>query len=216
MLLLTRHVRLALVAGIGVSLGCAATQPVRVLRRGELRWISSVGGPVLPDHVPTKVIPYANAGVMWGHGDNLTLSANAHLLTAAFGVAGADVGAARRLRPQAGFIPEVTGQAQLYAFAGEAGVRAYPNFTGTASWAAGAHTLLYGGSALTVRPSGGTTLIATPLAGVQQDIGRRLVAQLEGKWMAANIDMHSGLFEGEGSIGGRGGLAVQLGIQVKR
>ncbi len=210
------HLRLALLSGIAFSLGCAATQPVRVLRRGEHRWVTSVGGPVLPDHVPTKVIPYANAGMMWGHRENLTLSVNAHLLSAAFGVAGVDVGAARRLRPQAGLLPEVTGQAQLYLFGGEAGVRAYPNVTGTASWSAGPRTLLYGGSAVTVRPSGGTALLATPHVGVQQDIGRRFAVQLEGKWMAANIDTHVGIFEGEGSISGHGALAVQLGLQVKR
>jgi hypothetical protein len=208
--------RLDLVAGIALSLGCAATQPVRVLRQGEIRWIGSVGGPLLPDHVPTKVIPYANAGVMWGHRDNLTLSANAHLLSAAFGIAGFDVGAARRLYPQTGLVPEVTGQAQLYLFAGTGGWRAYPHLTGTTSWSAGSATLLYGGSAVTVRPSGGTTLIVTPHVGVQQDIGPRLALQLEGKWMAANIDSRVGIFEGEGNIAGRGGRAIQLGIQVKR
>jgi hypothetical protein len=210
------HTRFALVAGMALSLGCAATQPVRVLRQGETRWIASVGGPVLPDHVPTKLIPYANAGVMWGHRDNLTLSVNAHLLSAAFGIAGVDVGAARRLRPQAGVLPEVTGQAQLYLFAGEGGARAYPHLTGTGSWSATSRTLLYGGAAVTVRPSGGTTLIVTPHVGVQQDIGRRFALQLEGKWMAANIDSRVGIFEGEGNIAGRGGRAIQLGIQVKR
>jgi hypothetical protein len=198
------------------SAACSATQPVRVLTKGERRWISSVGGPLLPNHVPTGLIPYTDVGAMWGESDDLTLSANVHLLAAAFGVAGADVGAAQRLRAQSGAMPEVTGQLQLYGFAGTGGVRVYPNLTGTASWSAGPHTLFYGGSALTMRPSGGRTLLATPLAGIQRDVGRRLILQLEGKWMAANIDMSRGLFEGENSVGGSGGLAVQLGIQVRR
>ena len=113
-------------------------------------------------------------------------------------------------------MPELTGQAQLYGFVGPGGARVYPNLTGTASWTAGPRTLLYGGSALTVRPSGSIALLATPLAGIQRDVGTRFVLQLEGKWMAANIDMHSGLFEGENSLGGNGGLALQLGVQVKR
>ena len=123
---------------------------------------------------------------------------------------------ARRLRAENGVLPEITGQAQLYGFVGPGGARVYPNLTGTASWTAGSRTLLYGGSSLTIRPSGGQALLATPMVGVQRDVGRRLVLQLEGKWMAANIDMHSGLFEGENSVGGNGGLALQLGVQVKR
>jgi hypothetical protein len=197
-------------------LGCAATQPVRVLAKGEHRWIASVGGPVLPNHVPTKLIPYTNLGVMYGRSGTTTVTGSVHLLAAAFGVAGIDVGAARRLRAQSGKAPELTGQAQLYGFAGNGGVRVYPNFTGTASWQTGPRTLLYGGSAATIRPSGGTTILVTPMLGVQQDVRRRFAIQLETKWMASNINMARGLFEGEGSVADRGSMAVQLGLQVKR
>lgn len=176
----------------------------------------SVGGPLLPHHTPNGFIPYATLGRMWAQSDRVTMSANVHLLAAAFQVAGVDVGAARRLRAQHGFVPELTGQTQLYLFAGEGGVRAYPNLTGTASWTAGPRTLLYGGAGATVRLDGGQAVIATPLAGIQRDVGRRLVLQLEGKWMAANVDMRRGLFEGENSVDGNGGLALQLGVQVKR
>jgi hypothetical protein len=153
---------------------------------------------------------------MWGARDNLTYSADAHLLAAAFGIAGVDVGVARRFHAQRGRLPEVTGQAQVYGFAGTGGARVYPSITGTASWNAGPHALLYGGAVLTGRPSGGIAIVGTPLVGMQRDVGQRVVLQLESKWMAANIDMHRGLFEGENSIGGRGGLALQLGVQVRR
>ncbi len=216
-MLLTNAARsVAILASITLFLGCAATQPVRVLPKGERRFISSIGGPVLPNQLPTPALPYTNIGVMWGRTDALTLSANVHVLAAAFGVAGIDVGAARRLRRQSGARPEVTAQAQIYAFTGDGGTRIYPNLTPTASWSMGRRGLLYGGSALTVRPTGGTALIASPLLGVQRDLFRRLTLQLEGKWMAANIDMSSGLFEGESSVNGNGGLALQLGLQVKR
>ena len=205
-----------LLLAVELTTACTATQPVRVLPKGQSRWISSLGGPLLPHHAPTGFIPYTNVGMMWGRSDNVTVSANVHLLAAAFGVAGVDVVATRRLRAERGAMPELTGQAQLYGFVGSGGARVYPNFTGTASWTAGPRTLLYGGSALTVRPSGSIALVATPLAGIQRDVSSRFVLQLEGKWMAANIDMHSGLFEGENSLGGNGGLALQLGVQVKR
>lgn len=203
-------------AGALSTAACTATMPVRVLPKGESRWTASIGGPLLPHHAPTGFIPYTNIGRMWAHDESTTLTANLHVLAAAFGVAGVDVGAARRIREQSGAIPELTGMAQLYMFAGPGGARVYPNITGTASWSAGPRTLLYGGGAATIRPSGGQGLIATPHVGIQRDFGRRLALQLEGKWMAANIDMHSGLFEGENSIGGNGGLALQLGVQVKR
>jgi hypothetical protein len=196
---------------------CAATQPVRVLRAGESRLVASTGGPLLPHHVPNGFIPYTNVGRMWATSDDVTMSANVHVLAAAFGVAGVDVGIARRLRAERGALPEITGQAQLMGFAGNGGARVYPNFTGTASWSAGLRMLLYGGASTTLRLNeGGRAVIVTPHVGVQRDVGRRLALQLEGKWMAANVDMHSGLFEGENSIGGNGGLALQLGVQVKR
>lgn len=206
---------LALLASFSAA-ACTATLPVRVLPKGESRWTASIGGPLLPHHAPTGFIPYTNVGKMWGHSDNVTMSANLHVLAAAFGVAGVDVGAARRLTAQDGAAPELTGQVQLYGFAGPGGARIYPNLTATASWTAGPRTLLYGGAGATVRLDGGQAVIATPHAGVQRDVGRRLVLQVEGKWMAANVDMHSGLFEGENSLGGNGGLALQLGVQVKR
>jgi hypothetical protein len=210
---LSRFIGLAFVLS---TVACTATQPVRVLPKGQSRWISSIGGPLLPHHTPGGVIPYTNVGRMWGRSDNVTLSANVHLLAAAFGVGGFDVGAARRLRSESGLLPEVTVQAQLYAFAGSGGARVYPNLTGTASWSAGPQTLLYAGTAATLKLNDGFEVFASPLAGIQRDFGRRLVLQLEGKWMAANADMSSGLFEGENSIGGNGGLALQFGVQVKR
>jgi hypothetical protein len=54
------------------------------------------------------------------------------------------------------------------------------------------------------------------MLGVQQDVRRRFAIQLETKWMASNINMARGLFEGEGSVADRGSMAVQLGLQVKR
>lgn len=201
---------------LGLASGCTATQPVRVLHKGESRWLASIGGPLLPNHTPTGLIPYTNIGRMWGLSDDVTLSADVHVLAAAFGVAGVDIGVARRLHAQDGMIPEVTGQAQLYAFAGDGAARLYPNFTGTASWTAGTRTLLYGGAAVTIRPTGAAAIIVTPHVGIEYDVSKRFVLQLEGKWMGANIDMRSGLFEGENSIGGHGAMSLQLGVQVKR
>ncbi|MBI3791763.1 MAG: hypothetical protein HY275_12920 [Gemmatimonadetes bacterium] len=195
---------------------CAATQPVRVLHANETRWVASVGGPLLPNSLPTGVLPYTTIGLLHGLNDDVTVGASLHALMLAFGVAGADVSIARRLRAQEGAWPELTGQAQLYGFTGPGGSRLYPNVTTTLSWSAGPRTLLYLGGTATVRPQGGAALVATPLLGVQRDVSERLVLQLEGKWMAANVDATSGLFEGDGSIGHHGAMALQLGLQWRR
>ncbi len=210
----TRRALIGVTAALQLVTGCAATLPVRVLPRGQSEWTASVGGPLIPHHVPTGIVPYVVVGRMWGRSDDVTMSADLHLLPAAFGVAGVDVGLARRLVAARGARPEITGQAQLYAFAGTGGARLYPNLTGTASWEVTPGTLLYGGTAVTFQFTGPSAAIASPLTGVQRDLGRRCVLQLEGKWMAANVDMHSGLLEGENSVSGHGGLSLQLGVQV--
>lgn len=207
---------LAWLALTALTGACAATQPIRVLGKGERRFISSIGGPLLPNHTPTGFIPYTNVGMMWGHSDNVTASANVHVLAATFGIAGLDVGLARRLTRQDGIVPEFTGQGQLYLFAGPGGARVFPSATATASWAHGPRTLSYAGANLTGQLTSGTGVLASPLVGLQRDVTRRVTLQLEGKWMAANADMSRGLFEGENTVGGKGGLALQLGVQVKR
>ena len=106
-----------------VTAGCTATLPVRTVPAHQTRWITSVGGPVAPDHVMTKVIPYITVGAMHGITDRTTVSGSVHVLSAALGIAGADVGVARRLGSQSGWRPELTGQAQLYAFAASGGAR---------------------------------------------------------------------------------------------
>ena len=212
----TRSALIGVTAALQFVTGCTATEPIRVLSRGQSEWTASVGGPIIPHHAPTGIVPYVVVGKMWGRSDDVTMSADLHLLPAAFGVAGVDVGMARRLMAARGARPEITGQALFYAFAGPGGARLYPNLTGTASWEPAPGTLLYGGTAVTFQFTGPSAAIASPLVGIQRDFGRRWVLQLEGKWMAANVDMHSGLLEGENSISGHGGLSLQLGAQVKR
>jgi hypothetical protein len=57
-MLLANTIRsMAILVGITLFLGCAATQPVRVLPKGERRFISFIGGPVLPNQLPTPALP---------------------------------------------------------------------------------------------------------------------------------------------------------------
>jgi len=213
-------VRLRTVIGtflvLAVSTACTATLPVRTLPARQTRWIGSVGGPVAPDHVMTKVIPYLTVGAMHGVTDRTTVSGSIHVLSAALGIAGVDVGVARRLGAQAGMRPEITGQVQLYAFAASGGARVFPNVSGTMSWSAGPKSLLYTGASLTTQFSGEHRVLVSPAAGIQRDVRKRLTLQLESRWMAANVNTERGLLEGESGIGGLGGFAVLLGVQVRR
>ncbi|MFN8666866.1 MAG: hypothetical protein U0164_06635 [Gemmatimonadaceae bacterium] len=210
------RVTLGVIALGSAAAGCTATLPVRTLPAHQTRWMTSVGGPVAPDHVMTKVIPYLTVGAMHGLSDRTTVSGSLHVLSAAFGIAGADVGVARRLASQSGVRPELTGQAQLYAFAASGGARLFPNVAGTLSWSAGPRTLVYTGSSLTAQFSGEHRVLVSPSLGIQRDVRRRLTLQLESRWLAANVNTERGLLEGESGIAGHGGFALLLGAQVRR
>jgi hypothetical protein len=195
---------------------CTATQPVRVLPRGQSRVIASLGGPYLPKGTPSVFVPYSTVGMMHGVSDNTTLVYDVHTLMAVFGVAGIDVGAAHRLRAQSGFAPELTALGQAYLFAGNGGTRIYPHLNLNASWRRGGAQLLYVGAEAVGQFEGSTAILATPLAGWQFPAGKRLALQTELKWMAANRDTRHGIFESESSIGGHGALGFQLGLQWAR
>ena len=195
---------------------CTATQPVRIIPRGQSRIIASVGGPYLPKGSPTAVIPYTTVGMMRGVSDNATFVYNVHLLMAALGVAGVDVGAAHRLRAQSGLTPELTALGQAYLFAGSGGARVFPHASLNASWLRGKSQLLYVGAEAVGQFQGSPGVLASPLAGWQFPAGRHLALQTEFKWMAANRDTRHGVFEGESTIGGHGALAFQLGLQWAR
>ena len=198
------------------SAACSATLPVRVLPKGESRIIASFGGPYLPQSSPTWLIPYTTIGAMHGMSENTTLVYDVHVLMAALGVAGVDVGAAHRLRVQAASAPEVTVLGQLYAFDGAGGARVYPHVSVNASWRRGERQLLYVGAEALAQFQGGPAVFATPLAGWQFPASRRLALQTELKWMGANSNTAHGIFKGESSIGGHGALAFQLGAIWKR
>jgi hypothetical protein len=195
---------------------CSATLPVRVLPKGESRIIASFGGPYLPQSSPTWLIPYITVGAMHGLTDNTTLVYDVHVLMAALGVAGVDVGAAHRLHAQSVVAPEVTVLGQAYMFAGNGGARVYPHVSINASWRHGDRQLLYVGAEALSQFQGAPAVFATPLVGWQFPAGRRLALQTEFKWMGANSNTAHGIFKGESSIGGHGALAFQLGATWAR
>lgn len=195
----------------GTSIGCSATHIVRPLPQGTSAVTASFGGPYLPASVPTLVVPYLTLGYQRGMTHDVTVGGAVHATLAAFGVAGVEVNGARRLATGAGWRPELVGRGNLYMFAGRGGARVYPALGAVASWTAGSRTLWYAG-ADALAQAGRPHVIATPLVGVQRQVGSRAALQLDVKWMAANADVRAGVFDGESSLGGRGVMAAQLGV----
>jgi hypothetical protein len=195
---------------------CGATHIVRPLPRGASVWTASLGGPYLPEAVPTKVVPYLSIGWQRGVSDALTVGGAVHGTVAAYGVAAGELTATRLLMEQRAGWPAVAGTAHAYLFAGQGGARFYPSLGAVASWSVGERALLYGGGNAVAQFSGTPSVLINPLIGGQRSIGRRVALQLELKWMAANVDTRAGVFEGESSLGGHGALATQLGITVRR
>ncbi len=206
---LLRWLPLLAVAGTA----CSATHVVRPLPKGSSAVTASFGGPVLPSSVPTGVIPYLTLGLQRGVTDDLTVGGALHATMLAFGVVGGEVNASQRVRRGDGVIPELVGRGGAYALAGSGGARVFPYLGGVASWSAGPRTLLYaGGDAVlqTARPR----VLAVPLVGIQRRVSDRTALQLDAKWMAANVDTRNGVFSGESAIGGRGAMALQMGVVV--
>ncbi|MBU3700261.1 MAG: hypothetical protein FGM33_09705 [Candidatus Kapabacteria bacterium] len=196
--------------------GCSMVQPVRVLQKGASAITTSIGGALVPESSPTGVVPYATAGYAYGVSEDVTLHGSAHLLLAAFGVAGVDLGARMRLMPESGAIPELTFGAQIIGFGGiarSAPVRLYPNLTLNASWSVGESSLIYAGSHATLQLSP-STVMASPFAGYQFPVSDAVRLQVEAIWQAANVDTRKGVFEGQSSIAGTGSFGIFIGGMI--
>lgn len=196
-------------------IGCGATQPVRVLDEGATKASFSLGGPIIELGGAPIPIPYLTIGAMHGYTNDLTLTANAHLLSAALGDIGLDAGAAMRLCKQEGAIPEVTGKLQLYLFdniaRGLNTPRFFPMISFNGSYLIGESSLVYAGIDNLFQLSK-PAYILSPFIGTEFYISHRISGQFEAKWMAANVNTAHGVFEGYASLGGSGNIGVFLGL----
>jgi hypothetical protein len=197
-----------------VTSGCSVTEPVRVLDRGEVRLTGSVGGPVVPSSMPTVVVPYATAGAMVGISDNVTVTGNLHLVLMAIKTFGIDGGAAIRILPEEGAIPELTlkGQALVMTNFTAGSLRVFPFCSVNGSYRLGEAVLCYGGVESMFQFTGDDHYFVGPFAGVQIQLSRRVGMQTEAKWMAANINTRDGVFEGQSSFHGKGSFGLFLGV----
>ncbi len=198
-----------------ICIGCGATQPIRVLEEGKTNAVLSLGGPVMELGTTPIVVPYLTVGVMNGLTHNLTLTANAHIVSAIFGDIGLDAGLALRMVKQDGIIPEVTSKVQFYLFDnlanGTNSPRLFPNVALNGSYLIGESSLIYVGVDNVFELSKPSYIIS-PFIGTEFYISQRISGQLEAKWIAANVMTSHGILEGYAAIGGTGNIGLYLGL----
>lgn len=214
--------RLACCVAAWALTGCAAHTGIEPLPAGRLAPHVSFGGPIVEAFGSRVPIPYLAAGANYGLGHGLNLGANLHLLPLAYGVAGADAAVAWFPTRHRGWRPTLSLEARFLAFAsmrGEAAERflAYPVFSASAAWGAGAG-LLYGGSnlALPLAPQDfdpdATRLIASPFVGYRWSLGERYALLTELKWHGVNVQTDQ-LAVSYLHPGGRGALTPLFALQ---
>lgn len=160
-------------------------------------------------------MPYLTVGAIHGYKENVTLVANAHLLSAALGDIGLDAGAATRLVKQDNVIPEVTAKALLYFFdnlsRGPNQPRLFPMISFNASYTIGESSLAYVGFDNIFQLSS-PGLIISPFIGTEFYISNKFSGQIEAKWYAANVNSAHGIYEGYASVGGNGNIGLLFGL----
>lgn len=193
---------------------CSTTQPVRVLKKGNTNIETSLGGAFIPLGESLVPVPYLIAGVSHGYSENLTLLSHLHITPFLTSVLGVDAGAATCLLKQDKAIPEITAKGQIYAFTdfkSLENMRFFPILSLNASWLAGETTLIYLGADNTFQLSDPHYIIS-PFVGTEFDLGSSLRMNVEGKWMAANINTEQTVFEGKNSVNGYGGYGIFFGL----
>ena len=188
---------------------------MRPLEQGTTEVIASLGGPVIPVGDIAFPVPYLNVGMMHGYDSDFTLHGNAHITALLFKDVGVDCGAATRIIGEKELRPELTLNGRIYffwdAFRGST-ARLYPAGTLTASYSVGERSLFYFGAdnLYQFQPP---LLFVTPFIGYQFPVTNEIVMQVESKWMAMNRDTRHGVFEGVGSVGGKGNVGLFVGAQ---
>lgn len=197
-----------------VALHCGVTQPIRTLPEGTTRITGSFGGPLIPFAGTTMPVPYLMAGIAHGLPNDVTVTGNAHVLMAAMGNVGVDVGAATTLVKEQSWWPELVVKGEALAFSdleGLSNIRVFPHASLTASYDLGP-LLGYAGADVLTQFSGDRRWFLTPCGGTSIPLSDMWTLQAELKWIAANVDTRHGVFEGHASVGGKGNVGFFLGV----
>jgi hypothetical protein len=200
-----------------LSFHCGVTQPVRVAEKGTTRVTASLGGPLLKLAGTGVPAPYLTVGAIHGVTSDVTAIGRLHATALLFGDLGFDGGVAAALLRQRGFLPEITVRGEFYLFSdlrSGGATRLYPFLALNASYEVGESVLVYAGAENMIQLRGTEQFVA-PLAGVEFPLSQKIAMQVEVKWMAANVSTAHGVFEGYGSLSGRGALGTFVGVTYR-
>lgn len=196
-------------------ISCGVTQPIRPIEHGTTKAIASFGGPIIPFAGIAIPVPYLNFGAMYGYNQNMTVFANGHFTALLFKDVGLDAGFSSRLLAEKGIRPEIVLNGRMYffwdAFRGNT-TRFFPMGTLLGSYKVGEQSLFYFGSDNLYQFSTSDFFIS-PLIGYSFPISETMMMQIESKWLAMNHNTEHGVFEGMGSISGKGNIGLFFGLE---
>jgi hypothetical protein len=190
--------KVLLLSVVVLIFGCAAHTNLVPMGRGNIDANVSIGGPIVKAFGARIPVPYATAGVDYGLYNRTNIGANLHLLSLAYQIVGADLGATffplsgdGNRRPTIGLQPRAM---MLFSTKSdvESRFKCYPELSASAAWAVRGGQL-YLGSDVTFRFSSLTydkeasSLIFSPFVGYQWRIGHRTSLLTECKWHGANF-----------------------------
>jgi hypothetical protein len=199
-----------------LSFHCSATQPVRVLQEDETRIAASLGGPIIPFGSTAIVLPYTTLGIEYGITSDITLFGSIHPTTILFKNVALDGGAAIRILKEEKYFPEVTAKATGYFFwdVGRANdKRFFPMISVNGSYFVGEKKLIYFG-ADNLYQMHTPRYFLSPFLGYQFPVAENISFQIETKWLALNLNTSHGIFEGYGSLNGRGNVGIYCGMEA--
>lgn len=120
-------------------MGCAANTDIEPTIEGNIGYNMSIGGPIISALGIKFPTPYLIIGGSYGYREDITLSANLHLLSLIYGVAGVEFGAKKYFRVNDDISPLIGVGANFLMLASvrsrsDDKMRIYPYLSATSTW----------------------------------------------------------------------------------
>jgi hypothetical protein len=206
-----RRLSLTLLLALG-AVACGHVTPLRPAAKGAIEVEGSLGGPLARVGGLTIPVPLTTVSARYGFSRACDISGSLHLTSAAFGVAGLDVGTTGLLLEQSGAVPTVSATGRLYAFSDlQTAVRPFVELSAVGSYKLGQRWHPYLSVSTLVQ------LFGVPLwnvgVGGQVDLGRWAL-QLEARWYRPELPTNFVVVDWV-NIGGLGAAGVVLGARYR-
>src|SRR5260370_5672360 len=156
----------AVLVGLLLAAGCAATHAVRPLGRGHAALTASLGGPLVTVGSATIPTPILSLGGAYGVRDDAEVAFHADATAALFGVLHVDPGVAYHpLVRDSGLVPTLTVAAAVHLLTNFSDTRVAPQVTLAGAWRVRGRHLVYVGADTAVTSGSPARLVLGPLLG---------------------------------------------------